>query len=124
MAVGMIRFNGGAVMLVEASWASNCMGDEMMRTELFGTKGGAVHENVDDRYEFRARAVVDMPGGQVEVAPSGRGQSGLPKSPVEDILGALSEKKKLVSPGEDGLQVQRMLDGLYRSAGRGKEVKL
>lgn len=124
MAAGMIRFENGAVLLVEASWASNCMGREMMRTELFGTSGGAVHENVGDTYEFRARAVVDMGGSQAEVVPSGRDGSGLPKSPVEDILGALAEKKELVSPGEDGLQVQRMLDGLYRSAEEGKEVKV
>ncbi len=124
MAVGMIRFKNGSVMLVEASWASNCMGREMMKTELYGTKGGALHENVGDTYEFRARAVVDMRGGQVEVAPSGFADSGLPQSPVEDILGALAGKKKLASPGEDGLQVQRMLDGLYRSAERGKEVNL
>jgi predicted dehydrogenase len=50
MAACMIKFKNGAVLEVEASWASNIGEGELMETRLLGTKGGLMQHNMSNPF--------------------------------------------------------------------------
>ncbi|HUT24275.1 MAG TPA: Gfo/Idh/MocA family oxidoreductase, partial [Sumerlaeia bacterium] len=52
LAVGMVKFDNGATLEVEASWAANIAERELMETRLLGTRGGLVQRNRNETYEF------------------------------------------------------------------------
>lgn len=117
LAVGMIRFENGAVMMVESSFAAHIgPEDEAMRFELIGTKGGA--------RTTPATLFYDRDGTMCNVTPGF-----LPKNEnfkikmrnwVEVCLGRMEDQ----SPASHGLMIQKMLDGLYQSAEKGCEVAI
>ncbi len=125
LAAGFIRFKNGAVVAVEASWASNCEKQENMFTELYGSEGGAVQRNFTEGYDFESLLFTELGGRQVNV------KAKLPaKTPdgENSIAGfarlALAGKTRAEGDWRDGLAVQKMLDGIYRSARLGREVRL
>jgi len=115
LAVGLVRFAGGQAIQVEVSWATHV---ERSRSflDLYGTIGGAT-------LEPQLRIFTDKFGTAVDLAPAAPNVSGHEMEAVhfvECILG----RAQPISPGADGLTVQRMLDAIYRSAATGKEVAI
>ena len=123
LAAALIRFENGAALSVQASWAGNVEWRERMVTRLWGTKAGAVQENTGEGYGFACRILRSAAGAEVDVTPH---DGMLPESPssVDDFCRAVVDGTPLLAPGEDGLQVQRMLDAIYRSAKQGCEVEV
>ncbi|MFP4056050.1 MAG: Gfo/Idh/MocA family protein [Candidatus Brocadiia bacterium] len=116
LAVGFIRFETGAALSIEASFAAHIENDSFS-TVLMGTRGGA-------RVGDGAPGVfTDYCGKMINLEPKvlDRQEAFALKmaSWIDSIRGAPNP-----APGEDGLVVQKMLDGLYRSAERGKEVAI
>ena len=121
-AAGTIRFTNGAMLAVEASWAANQRQNERMETRLYGTKGGLVHENVGEGYEFRAELTCERAGALWddvlhEPAP-------LPHPAMWHFVEAVTTETLHPADGRQGLVVQRLLDALYQSADSGEPVKL
>ena len=121
-AAGSIRFAGGQMLSLEASWAGNQRDHERMETRLFGTKGGLVHENVNGGYDFRAELTCER--GDVlwdetlhEPAPP------VPPS-MWNFVEAITADAPHPADGAQGLTVQRLLDALYRSAATGEPVRV
>lgn len=121
LAAGFIRFENGASLVVEASWAGNSQKREEGFTILRGTRGGLHLDNEGEGYEFRIRAYQEMGGTLAEITP----RVPLPATtPQADFVRAILNGTPVPAPGEQGLQVQRILDALYRSAEEGREVHL
>jgi predicted dehydrogenase len=122
LAAGMITFENGASLIVEASWACNMGQNELMETRLMGTKGGLVQRNVGEGYDFEAELYLDKNGAQFDM----KLHPPVPAAPnaqfhyVESIL----NDKPHIATGDEGLTVMRLLDALYKSAETGKPVQV
>lgn len=112
-AAGAIHFENGAVMLFEVSWALNAPGAGY--TQICGSKAGATLDPLtiygeDDGYLTDNKPTV--------------GDSGIFDNEIEHFIHCLRTGEKPISPLEDGVAVQRMLDGIYRSAREKREVEI
>jgi predicted dehydrogenase len=122
LGAAFVRFDGGATLTLEASWAGFSGKNEDMVTEVLGERGGIVQRNVGEGYDFEARVFSEEGGSLVETAVKRRL---LPTpSPYADFIDALLEGRPTLAPAEDGLKVQQVLDAIYRSARAGKEVRI
>lgn len=113
-AAAIIHFDNGASMLVEASWAINAKPDAY--TQICGTKAGATldplviyGENEQGYLTDNQPTVAKYNGFEAELA---------------HFIDCLQTGKKPLSPIEDGITVQRMLQGIYDSASQNREICL
>jgi predicted dehydrogenase len=122
LAVGMVRFTNGTTLFVEASFDGNGPKGEYMETQLYGTKGGAFHQNVGESYDFEAYMMLRQPHGFARVTPCELKMPGTngPAHLVECILDGAAP---LVKP-EESIRLAAILDGLYKSAASGRPVAL
>ncbi|MHB1461802.1 MAG: Gfo/Idh/MocA family protein [Armatimonadota bacterium] len=122
MAVGMIRFENGATLEVEASWASNIKENELMETRLLGTEGGLVQRNRNQGYDFEAELFIERAGCQFDMTlhPPVPGSHGA----MYTFLEAIKTDTPHPATGEEGLIVMEILDALYKSAETGEPVKI
>jgi predicted dehydrogenase len=121
LAAGFIRFENGASLTLETSWASNTEKREDQWTQLFGVAGGALIRNTDEGYQFEARMFRDVDGEvvpEIPVAPEPR------ESAQQHFCRAILNDTEPLATGEQGLTVMRILDAIYRSAETGEEVRL
>jgi predicted dehydrogenase len=114
LAAGFIRLDTGATVILEASWASHIKQDQIY-TSLVGTKGGA------DVEPFRVYK--DMHGAPVDITPSFPNQSGHMME-IRHFVDCIVNGKELISTGEHGLEITRILDAIYKSAETGREIAL
>jgi predicted dehydrogenase len=116
LAVGFIRFDNGATLSIESSFAAHIEND-VFSTTLMGTKGGAAWLGGS------ARIYTDYSGKMVNLEPKVMEKDEhfaiKMRNWINSIHGAPNP-----APGEDGLAVQKMLDGLYASSERGREVAI
>ena len=115
LACGFVRFDNGATLSIESSFAAHIEKDVFAAT-VMGTKGGAAIDGT-------ARLFTDVSGKMVNVNPTvfekDEAFGVKMRSWIEAIRGG--ENK---APGEHGVAVQKVLDALYRSAEKGKEVAI
>lgn len=112
LGTGMIKFDNGATVFVEASWASNIANDQFYST-LLGDKGGADLDPL--------RIYTEMNGTQVDIAPQFPGIHGH-QAEVFHFVECLRDGKTPLATGEHGLDVVKILDALYESSETGKMV--
>jgi predicted dehydrogenase len=122
LAVGLIKFDNGATMEVEASWAANIKENEMMETRLFGTKAGLVQRNLNETYQFEAEIYLERDGTpwdmKLHAAPEFSG------SGMAHFVDGIVRDKPHTATGEEGLIVMELLDAIYASAAKGKPVQI
>jgi predicted dehydrogenase len=118
LAIGQIRFENGAIMQIEASFCAH-IEKNIWNFQMMGTKGGASWDP--------AAIYSDVHGTMMNSSPGF-----LPKADFGDLFvsklrnfvtGCLNDTP-LEAPGEAGLAVQKILDGVYRSAEAGTEVTI
>lgn len=122
LAVGLVRFENGATLEIEASWAANIREVELMETRLFGTQGGLVQRNVDETYKFEAEMYLERDGSQLDVKLHSHTQP--VKSAMVHFVGSILNDTPHIATGEEGLVVMEILDALYESAERGQPVRI
>ena len=121
LACGIVKFANGATLMVEASWAANINEPEHMVTLLCGTKGGLVQKNVGGWYDFTAEVYTDE-GGYLFTKKLDQAMVHSP-SAYSEFISSILEKRPPMATGEDGLKVMKILDGIYKSAETGREVR-
>lgn len=118
MAVGLVRFENGAVVLLESSFMSNIK-EELFRTELFGTKAGAlVKAGGDDPIEIyteQDRQLFDLRPRNVPTVQSSH------TAEVQAFVRAVASGGPSPVPPEQGLVLNAVFDALYRSSESGRE---
>lgn len=121
-AAGHVKFENGATLEVEASWAGNIGENELMETRILGSKGGLVQRNRGEGYEFEAELYSERNGVQYDMKPH---------LPVPGVRGAMYHFADCILSGkpntataEEGLVVMQLLDAIYKSAQLGRPVKI
>jgi predicted dehydrogenase len=116
-AAGFVRFKNGATLSLECSWLLNCKETEYQRIWLFGTEAGAewpeltIHgEKAGSTTDTQLKFADDKIGGHIKE--------------IAAFAQAVLQRQPSPVPSEQSLNVQRILDGLYRSYSQGKEVKV
>jgi predicted dehydrogenase len=119
LAMGLVRFDNGATLQVECSWASNIK-EESHFVELRGSKGGC-------RLASDAEPAVytEMAGTAVDVIPRlGKSQWGGHGDNLYHFIDVVRKRAEPIYTPDQGVNMIRILDALYRSAASGKEVRL
>jgi predicted dehydrogenase len=115
LAIGLIRFDNGAVMSIEASFAAH-LKDDVFNCQIMGEKAGCTLHP--------AAIFTDESGVMVNLEPSYVGKWDSMDRKIDDWIKSCRGEGATQCPDIAGLNVQRMLDGLYASAEAGKEVAI
>jgi predicted dehydrogenase len=122
LAAAFIRFDNGATLAVEASWAANIQEADLMETRLLGTKAGLLQKNLHEGYTFDAHIFTEKDGAQLDIhlhPPATPARSGM-----HDFAQAILTDTPHPASGAEGLVVMELLDAIYESARTGAPVKL
>lgn len=119
LAIGQIRFENGAIMQIESAFACHIKETSVYNFTAMGTKGGCNWED--------AEIYTDLNDLMVNVKPVFI-ESKEPNYPfvhkLQDWVNGCLKGTELGASGYDGIAVQKILDGLYRSAAAGREVSI
>ncbi len=119
LAVGMIRFDTGAMLNIEASFAAHIEKD-VWNFSLMGTKSGG---NWDPPMIFtdRSRHMVNETPAWLPT----NGWGAIWPQKIRNFVDHVLHDKPTLAPAEHGLMVQKMLDAIYASADAGgREVAI
>ena len=115
MAVGMIRFDTGAMLTIESSFVAHLEKD-IFNIQIFGEKGGAIWETSDMYF--------DIGSYMMNAKPAFLGGQEMWAYKMQHAVEVFRDGRKNECPAEHGVQIQKMLDGVYASAAAGKEVAI
>ena len=119
LAIGQIRFDNGAIMQIEASFAAHIEKDVWNFTAM-GDKGGCSWSP--------AGIFTDQAGTMINAVPAflsdKSGFDDLFPRKLQNWVDAILKGTPMRAPGEAGLAVQKILNGIYTSAAKGKEIAL
>jgi predicted dehydrogenase len=118
--IGLVRFDSGATLILESSFAANIAQDQF-QTTLMGTDGGAF---VDMANDANTRLFREESGTLTDTAPVFLPQIHTHEAEIRAFVQALIDNTPIPVPGEQALVVTRLLDALYLSAETGREVLL
>ena len=121
-AVGLVKFDNGATLEAEASWASYIGERELMETRLLGTKGGLLYKNIGEGYEFEAQVFSERSGYHWDGRLHSVGTTA--KGAMHCFIESIVTDKPHIATGEEGLIVMEFLDALYKSAATGEPVRI
>ncbi len=118
MANAMIRFENGASLLVDVSFTLHAKKNESS-VKLYGTKGGI---EVDPEVVI----VKEMHDTIVNLHPQVDHNSfhfaKAFQAEIDHFISCIEEGKEPISPVEDGVELMKILCGIYESAEKGKEI--
>lgn len=115
MAVGMIRFDTGAMLTLESSFVAH-IPEDVFNIQIFGTKGGAIWDST--------QIYTDFNGYMINATPGFIPKWDMWQYKMQHFVEVARDGRKNEAPAEDGVSVQKMLDGIYASAIAGKEVTI
>jgi predicted dehydrogenase len=118
-AAGWVRFDNGAVLTVEVSWALNQLDNEVVGLELFGDRGGARWPELE-WVETDGEGVLSTGSIQSYDRNAHDGHA----NEFTAFCAAVRAGGPSPVPAEDSLKVAKILDGIYASATAGREVVL
>ncbi len=114
LACAQIRFQNGASLVLEASWAQHCAG-ERLYSEVYGDKGGATLEPL--------RVYTEAHGRPADITPAYPNIGGH-EAEIAHFIECIVENKPPIATADQALDVMKILDGIYRSAETGQSVSL
>ncbi len=122
IAMAMIRFDNGATLEAEASWAANIKENELMKTRLMGTDGGLLYHNEDEGYRFSAELFYESEGYHYDsqLHPTGRQVP----SAMEHLVDCILTDTPHTAGAHEGVIVMELLDAIYESAEKGEPVRI
>lgn len=117
-AVGMIKFDNGAVINLESSFMGNMEGDPM-QTQLYGTKAGAIVRVLGDDpvkiFTEQNKQLFTMTPENLPVVESSHILE------VQSFVRAIHAGDPSPVPGECGLILNSIFDAIYKSSETGRE---
>lgn len=121
LASALIRFDNGATLVLEVSWALNFEEREKVYMELSGTKGGL--SNVTFDYKDTTTCIFrEENGAMVKTVPLKYPTDF--ESAQEHFVKCIQNDLPINSGADDGVEIMRILDAIYESARIGREVEL
>ena len=108
-----IRFENGATIVLETTWALNLPGDNYIK--IAGTKAGAtlspftLYTEEDDKELDKSLSAPSINSFDEE---------------VKHFVGCIVDGQEPISSAEQGIMLMQMLDGIYESAEKGRSVPI
>lgn len=121
LATAFVRLEGGATLLLEASWATHGSAGDDFGVVLYGTEGGAELTVRNYGHENTVRVFSDAGGVALDSAPrvpKADGHLGV----IEHFVAATLDGARPSPSAEEGLRRAEVIDACYRSAASGREV--
>jgi len=115
LAAAFIRFDNGAALSLEASWAGNS--ETVMTCSLFGEKAGA-------REDASGLTIFGEKAGVLTDTVASLPEVNVYDEEIKDFLSCVREDRPPITTPAQILAVSQILEGIYRSAASGKEVYL
>ncbi len=116
LAIGMIRFDSGAVLQIEFSWASNIEREHRF-VELYGTKAGFSWDNEEVKIFSEDNGILTDTGLK-------RVQQDGHQYYLRHAVDVLLNGVEPIYKPQQGLDMIKILDAIYKSAKTGREVVL
>ncbi|WP_181346974.1 Gfo/Idh/MocA family protein [Thalassobacillus sp. CUG 92003] len=116
MARGMIRFKNGATIMLETAFAANVEKDDVMNVSLMGDEGGAD--------VFPLKIYQEKHDALIDVSPAYLPKKGYHELEVESFVNGCLTGEAPISTPEQGVVIQKIINGFYESAKTGKAVKI
>ncbi len=115
LAVGFVRLENGACVMLEASWVAN--NEDQWHVKLFGTKGGVKTNPLTIFTESHGKLVdIVPPVGSLSTKGGYQEQD-------EYFAKCVAEDRPIeINTPEEGLEVTRILSALLQSASEGREL--
>lgn len=117
LAMGFIRFDNGAVLQIEFSWASN-VEKERRFVELLGTKAGVVVDN------SQMKIFTEENGELLDILPPGVQKDDGHARNLKNFVDVLLAGAEPCYKPQQGVDMIAILEGFYKSAKLGREVRL
>jgi predicted dehydrogenase len=114
-AAALVRFENGATMQVEVSWACN-REDEPMKSVIMGDKAGIILVNDDLTLFSEADNMLTTQKVAFDKT--------IYKDRHQHFVDCVTKGVTCTCPGADGLAMQKVLYGIQASSDQGKEVRL
>ena len=117
LAMGFIRFENGAVLQVEFSWASN-VERERRFVELMGTKAGLAFE------DGQMKIFTEENGQLLDIVPPAEQAENGHVHNLKNFVDVLLEGAEPCYRPQQGVDMIAILEGFYKSAAEGREIRL
>lgn len=115
LAVGMIRFENGAMLTLESSFIAHIK-EDVFNIQIMGTKGGVIWGT--------SEIYTDYNGYMLNATPGYVPQWDMWDYKMKHFVEVVRDGRRNEAPAKDGVAVQKMLDGIYAAAAAGKEVTI
>lgn len=115
LAVGLVKLEGGATIVLEASWQSH-VPREVIYTQLVGTRGGAEFDPL--------RIYTDVNGQPADLTLQPAPRVPAHELEIHHFVDCLLEHREPLATGQHGLDIQLILDALYASSRSGEGVAI
>lgn len=116
LCVGQVRFANGMLMQIESAFCSHIEENEYMNWQVMGTKGGFDFKSAT-LYHDLAGTMVNSKAGYLPVQDDT--YAAMFRRKLQAFGNAIRLGTPLTANGEEGLTVQKIIDGLYSSAEQG-----
>jgi predicted dehydrogenase len=123
LATAFIRLEGGATLLLEASWATHSSAGDDYGVVLYGTEGGAELSVKNYAHGQTIRLFTDVNGLPHQSTPEVRPGGGHVQV-VERFVSAILDGTPAIPGAAEGLRRAKVIDAIYQSATDGHEVRI
>ncbi|WP_442593832.1 Gfo/Idh/MocA family protein [Neobacillus sp. D3-1R] len=119
MANALIRFENGASLYVDVSFTLHTKESEKISVHLFGEKGGAEIEPqlsiVSEKHDTILNITPQVDNLSFDFVKGFQNE-------IDYFVECCQNGKEVLSPVEDGVEIMKILCGIYESASKGKEI--
>ena len=119
LAAALIRLDNGAVINLEASFAGGTDKAEDMVTGIYGTNGAVIQRNRGEGYDFEGITLQNVAGTLSQISPKFLARC---PSAIDHFVDCVVNDREPEASAENGLEMMRIIDAIYRSAAEGREV--
>jgi len=114
-AAGFAKFDNGASVAFEFSWASN-IEKETTYFELLGTKAGM------SMYDGELKIFSETGGELVDILPHVKNTTAWGENETRHFIDCIKMGKEPLAPPEEAVKMMQIIDAIYASAETGREV--
>lgn len=123
LATAFLRFEDGATMLLEASWASFTEMDDDFGVQFFGSEGGARIHSKKYADTDTLDLFSEIGGTTADSHPRLASRPGHEQI-IRGFVSGILEGSPVSPDGLEGLDRVRLIDAIYRSAELGREIRI
>ncbi len=114
-AVAQVRFDNGAILQLESSFVANMEESEKMAFQIFGSQGGCSY-NPLKMFKEEHRTLLDITPMHLPRNVHAHHEE------IKSFVNSILNDEPVYTPGEQAVEITRIVDAIYASGESGKEV--